>query len=52
LRRKPAKQNDLERERPAWLEGTGSITDGHVIDGAGTGGREKPTTPRATMADL
>jgi len=32
LRRKPRTANDLERERRAWLEGTGRITDGTVID--------------------
>ena len=32
LRRKPKTSDDLERERRAWLEGTGRITDGTVID--------------------
>ena len=32
LRRKPKSADDLERERRAWLEGTGRITDGTVID--------------------
>lgn len=32
LRRKPKNADDLERERRAWLEGTGRITDGTVID--------------------
>jgi hypothetical protein len=32
LRRKPKSPDDLERERRAWLEGTGRITDGTVID--------------------
>jgi hypothetical protein len=32
LRRKPRTPDDLERERRAWLEGTGRITDGTVID--------------------
>jgi hypothetical protein len=32
LRRKPKTADDLERERRAWLEGTGRITDGLVID--------------------
>jgi hypothetical protein len=32
LRRKPKSAEDLERERRAWLEGTGRITDGTVID--------------------
>ena len=32
LRRKPRTADDLERERRAWLEGTGRITDGTVID--------------------
>ena len=32
LRRKPKTLDDLERERRAWLEGTGRITDGPVID--------------------
>lgn len=32
LRHKPKTANDLERERRAWLESTGRITDGTVID--------------------
>jgi hypothetical protein len=32
LRRKPKSPDDLERDRRAWLEGTGRITDGTVID--------------------
>lgn len=32
LRRKPKTADDLERERRSWLEGTGRITDGLVID--------------------
>jgi hypothetical protein len=32
LRRKAKTADDLERERRAWLEGTGRITDGIVID--------------------
>ena len=32
LRRKPRTADDLERERRSWLEGTGRITDGTVID--------------------
>jgi len=32
LRRKPRSADDLERERRAWLETTGRITDGTVID--------------------
>jgi hypothetical protein len=32
LRRKPRTADQLERERRAWLEGTGRITDGTVID--------------------
>jgi len=32
LRRKPKSPDDIERERRAWLEGTGRITDGTVID--------------------
>ncbi len=32
LRRKPKTADDMERERRAWLEGTGRITDGTVID--------------------
>ncbi|HXX01761.1 MAG TPA: hypothetical protein VEJ00_11130 [Candidatus Acidoferrales bacterium] len=32
LRRRPKTADDLERERRAWLEGTGRITDGTVID--------------------
>lgn len=32
LRRKPKGPEELERERRAWLEGAGRITDGTVID--------------------
>ena len=32
LRRKPRTADDLERERRAWLDGAGRITDGTVID--------------------
>lgn len=32
VRRKPKSADDLERERRSWLEGTGRITDGTVID--------------------
>jgi hypothetical protein len=32
VRRKPKTADDLERERRAWLEGSGRITDGTVID--------------------
>jgi hypothetical protein len=32
LRRKPKTPEDIERERRAWLETTGRITDGTVID--------------------
>ena len=32
LRRKPKTPQDMERERRAWLEVTGRITDGTVID--------------------
>jgi hypothetical protein len=32
LRSKPKNADDLERERRAWLEGSGRITDGTVID--------------------
>ncbi|HUO16962.1 MAG TPA: hypothetical protein VMX38_18405 [Verrucomicrobiae bacterium] len=32
LRRRPKSAEDLERERRAWLEGAGRITDGTVID--------------------
>jgi len=32
LRRRPKNADDLERERRAWLEGSGRITDGTVID--------------------
>jgi len=32
LRRKPKAPDEIERERRAWLEGTGRITDGTVID--------------------
>jgi hypothetical protein len=32
LRRKPKTAEELERERRSWLEGSGRITDGTVID--------------------
>jgi hypothetical protein len=32
LRRKPKTPDELERERRTWLESTGRITDGTVID--------------------
>ncbi|MGH9495520.1 MAG: hypothetical protein ACRD3B_11020 [Candidatus Sulfotelmatobacter sp.] len=32
LRRKPKTPEELERERRRWLEGSGRITDGTVID--------------------
>jgi hypothetical protein len=32
LRRKPKTAEEIERERRKWLEGTGRITDGTVID--------------------
>ena len=32
LRRKPRTADQIERERWTWLEGTGRITDGTVID--------------------
>jgi len=32
LRGKPKTADDLERERRSWLEGSGRITDGTVID--------------------
>lgn len=32
LRRKPKTADELERERRTWLEGTGRITDGTVVD--------------------
>jgi len=32
LRNKPKSADELERERRAWLEGAGRITDGTVID--------------------
>lgn len=32
LRRKPKTPGELEKERRAWLEGSGRITDGTVID--------------------
>jgi hypothetical protein len=32
LRRKPKTPEELERERRQWLEGSGRITDGTVID--------------------
>ena len=44
LRRKPKTPDQLERERRSWLESTGRITDGTVIDV-----QELPSTPPATM---
>jgi hypothetical protein len=41
LRRKPKTAEDLERERRAWLESTGRITDGTVIDVQELPAREK-----------
>jgi hypothetical protein len=41
LRRKPRSADDLERERRSWLEGTGRITDGTVIDVQELAGEEK-----------
>src|SRR4051812_8522773 len=32
LRRRPKSSEELEKERRLWLEGTGRITDGTVID--------------------
>jgi hypothetical protein len=32
LRRKPKTAKEVERERRVWLDGTGRITDGTVID--------------------
>ena len=45
LRRKPKTPEDLERERRAWLEGTGRITDGVVIDV-----QELPAAPKRRAA--
>jgi hypothetical protein len=45
LRRKPKTAEDLERERRAWLDRVGRITDGTVIDVQEMAGREhKPST--------
>jgi hypothetical protein len=45
LRRKPKTAEDLERERRAWLDRVGRITDGTVIDVQEMPGtRERPST--------
>lgn len=45
LRRKPKTADDLERERRAWLDRIGRITDGTVIDVQEMPGtRERPAT--------
>jgi hypothetical protein len=45
LRRKPKTAEDLERERRAWLDRIGRITDGTVIDVQEMpGARERPST--------
>jgi len=45
LRRKPKTADDLERERRAWLDRIGRITDGTVIDVQEMPGtRERPST--------
>jgi hypothetical protein len=45
LRRKPKTADDLERERRAWLDRVGRITDGTVIDVQEMpGARERPST--------
>jgi hypothetical protein len=45
LRRKPKTAEDLERERRAWLDRVGRITDGTVIDVQEMAGRDhKPST--------
>jgi hypothetical protein len=47
LRRKPKTADDLERERRAWLEQVGRITDGTVIDV-----QETQATPKHRAAIL
>jgi hypothetical protein len=49
LRRKPKTADDLERERRAWLEGTGRITDGTVIDVQELAAEEKQKRHAAVM---
>jgi hypothetical protein len=49
LRRKPKSSDDLERERRSWLEGTGRITDGTVIDVQELAPEEKLKRRAATM---
>ena len=44
LRQKPKTADDLERERRAWLEQAGRITDGTVIDV-----QEQTTTQRSAI---
>ena len=45
LRRKPKTAEDLERERRAWLDRIGRITDGTVIDVQEMPGtRQQPST--------
>jgi hypothetical protein len=45
LRRKPKRPEDLERERRAWLDQVGRITDGTVLDVQETSSNgDKPST--------
>ena len=49
LRRKPKTADDLERERRAWLDRIGRITDGTVIDVQEMpGARERPPHSSST----
>ena len=49
LRRKPKTADDLERERRAWLDRIGRITDGTVIDVQEMPGtRERPSISSST----
>jgi hypothetical protein len=44
IRRKPKSADDLERERRAWLDQVGRITDGTVIDVQEIPGKDKSAT--------
>jgi hypothetical protein len=49
VRRKPKSADDLERERRSWLEGSGRITDGTVIDVQELAAEEKEKRRSAIM---
>jgi len=49
MRRKPKSADELERERRSWLEGSGRITDGTVIDVQELAAEEKEKRRSAIM---